>query len=90
MTQGRLKKENSPLVHLENTVTISVVENVGHNKSKLCALETVETLPKHLHKVSSDKARSWLQVDKEAYEIGPIEGGLNVFFINLTATNING
>jgi len=35
-------------------------------------------------------ARPWRRVDNEAFVTGPIDGGLVVFFVNLTATSING
>ena len=90
LTSGRLKTAMPPIVHLESTVTISVVENLSQNHSKLSAIEIVGILLNHLHRTREGKAYPWLRVDTNAYETGPIEGGLMVFFVNLTATSING
>ena len=87
---GRLKDSKTPLVHIESTVTLSVVENLARNQSGITALAFVERLLETLHRAQEGGARAWLRVDNDAFETGPIDGGLVVYFVNLTATSING
>lgn len=87
---GRLKDAKTPLVHIESTVTLSVVENLAKNQSGIMALAVVERLLETLHRAQEGHARAWLRVDNDAFETGPIDGGLVVYFVNLTATSING
>ncbi len=90
LAAGRLKTATTPLVHIESTVTLSVVENLARNKSGVTALALVERLLETLHRAQETGARAWLRVDNDAFETGPIDGGLVVYFVNLTATSING
>jgi hypothetical protein len=87
---GRLRDAKTPLVHIESTVTLSVVENLARNQSGVTALALVERLLETLHRAQETGARAWLRVDNDAFETGPIDGGLVVYFVNLTATSING
>jgi len=87
---GRLKTAATPLVHIESTVTLSVVENLAKNETGVTALVLVERLLETLHRAQEGHARAWLRVDNDAFETGPIDGGLVVYFVNLTATSING
>jgi hypothetical protein len=90
LASGRLKDAKTPLVHIESTVTLSVVENLARNQTGVTALALVERLLESLHRAQEGNARAWLRVDNDAFETGPIDGGLVVYFVNLTATSING
>jgi hypothetical protein len=90
LAAGRIKGGTPPLVHIESTVTLSVVENLAKNQTGVTAIQIVEQLLETMHRAQVGHARPWLRVDNEAFETGPIDGGLVVFFVNLTATSING
>ena len=90
LAAGRLKTAATPLVHIESTVTLSVVENLSRNQSGVTALALVERLLETLHRAQETGARAWLRVDNDAFETDPIDGGLAIYFVNLTATSING
>ena len=86
LTGGSLKDGSTPLLVMENTVAISVVENPPKNKTGQTSLGIVEQLLQHLHFSLVGKGHGGLRVDTTPYEAGPPEGGLDVYFINLKAT----
>lgn len=80
-----------PQLYLENTVMVSVLENPATNTTGKTCLACVEEVLSCLHE------RNWpiqrglqhaLTVDTPAYEAGPLDGGLVVYFCNFKVLTI--
>lgn len=80
-----------PQLYLENTVMVSVLENPATNTSGKNCLECVEQVLKALHQKGWSSQRGLqnvLTVDTPAYEAGPLDGGLVVYFCNFKVLTI--
>ncbi|MEE4212844.1 MAG: hypothetical protein V2I43_26660 [Parvularcula sp.] len=82
---GVQAKSTSPHLLLETEVVISVLENAATNQTGKGALEVTEHVLKALHQVTwatERGLRNVLQVDTPAYEAGPLDAGLIIYFCN--------
>jgi len=80
-----------PHLYLENTVMVSVLENPATNQTGKGCLECVEAVLSCLHQSNWPTQRGLqnvLTVDTPAYEAGPLDGGLVVYFCNFTVLTI--
>jgi hypothetical protein len=82
---GVQAKSTSPHLLLETEVVISVLENAATNQTGKGALEVTEHVLKALHQATwatERGLRNVLQVDTPAYEAGPLDAGLIIYFCN--------
>jgi len=80
-----------PQLYLENTVMVSVLENPATNQTGKSCLQCVEEVLQWLHQANWPTQRGLqnvLTVDNPAYEAGPLDGGLVVYFCNLKVLTI--
>lgn len=80
-----------PQLYLENTVMVSVLENPTTNQTGKTCLQCVEEVLQWLHQQSWPTQRGLqnvLTVDTPAYEAGPLDGGLVVYFCNFKVLTI--
>jgi hypothetical protein len=74
-----------PQLYMENTVMVSVLENPATNATGKNCLQCVERVLQSLHQhdwPSQRGLQNVLTVDTPAYEAGPLDGGLVVYFCN--------
>lgn len=80
-----------PRLYLENTVMVSVLENPATNQTGQSCLQCVEEVLQWLHQANWPTQRGLqnvLTVDTPAYEAGPLDGGLVVYFCNFKVLTI--
>jgi hypothetical protein len=80
-----------PQLYLENTVMVSVLENPATNTTGRSCLQCVEEVLQWLHQhgwPSQRGLQNVLTVDNPAYEAGPLDGGLVVYFCNFKVLTI--
>ena len=80
-----------PQLYLENTVMVSVLENPATNQTGKTCLQCVEEVLQWLHQSGWPTQRGLqnvLTVDNPAYEAGPLDGGLVVYFCNFKVLTI--
>lgn len=80
-----------PQLYLENTVMVSVLENPATNQMGKTCLQCVEEVLQWLHQTNWPTQRGLqnvLTVDTPAYEAGPLDGGLVVYFCNFKVLTI--
>ena len=80
-----------PQLYLENTVMVSVLENPATNQTGKSCLQCVEEVLQWLHQAHWPTQRGLqnvLTVDTPAYEAGPLDGGLVVYFCNFKVLTI--
>ena len=90
-SSGTTAKSSSPRLLLENEVVVSVLENPTKNQSGKSCLEVTEHVIESLHQATWTKERgirNTLQVDTPAYEAGPLDSGLIIYFCNFKITSI--
>lgn len=90
-SSGTMAKSSSPRLLLENEVVISVLENPAKNKSGKSCLATTEHVLESLHQATwttERGIRNTLQVDTPAYEAGPLDSGLIIYFCNFKITSL--
>jgi len=84
-SSGSAPKPDAPRLLLHNEVVVSVLENPARNQTGKGALEVAEQVLESLHQASWATERGLrhvLQVDTPAYEAGPLDSGLIVYFCN--------
>lgn len=80
-----------PQLYLNNTVMVSVLENPATNRTGKSCLQCVERVLQALHQHDWPTQRGLqnvLTVDTPAYEAGPLDGGLVVYFCNFKVLTI--
>jgi hypothetical protein len=80
-----------PQLYLENTVMVSVLENPATNQTGKSCLQCMEEVLQWLHQANWPTQRGLqnvLTVDTPAYEAGPLDGGLVVYFCNFKVLTI--
>jgi len=85
LSSGVPSKSPSPHLLLENEVVISVLENPAQNQAGKPCVEVAEHVLKSLHQATwatERGLRNVLQVDTPAYEAGPLDAGLVIYFCN--------
>ncbi len=89
---GQLKDKKSPLLYLENSVMVTVLENPTANSTGHSALGIVEEVLAQVH-AAGWKTQKGIQnrytVDTPAYEMGPLDGGLITYFCNFHILTIH-
>lgn len=89
---GQLKDRKSPVLYLENSVMVTVLENPATNQTGVSALAIVEEVLKQVHGAmwKTEKGlKGRYSVDTPAYEMGPLEGGLITYFCNFHILTIH-
>jgi hypothetical protein len=84
-SSGFAPKADNPRLLLHNEVVVSVLENTTQNKTGENALQIAERVLEVLHQASWATERGLrhvLQVDTPAYEAGPLDSGLILYFCN--------
>lgn len=84
-SSGAAPKANAPRLILENEIVISVLENPTRNETGKGAIEVAEIILETLHQAewaSERGLRNVMQVDTPAYEAGPLDSGLIIYFCN--------
>lgn len=84
-SSGTTVKSPSPRLLLENEVVVSILENPTKNQSGKSCLEVTEQVIESLHQATwttERGIRNTLQVDTPAYEAGPLDRGLIIYFCN--------
>ncbi len=90
-SSGVAPKPDAPRLLLHNEVVVSVLENPVTNQTGQGALEVTEQVLESLHQASwaaERGLRSVLQVDTPAYEAGPLDSGLIIYFCNFQIKSI--
>lgn len=90
-SSGSAPKADSPRLLLHNEVVVSVLENSTQNKTGENALQVAERVLDVLHQASWATERGLrhvLQVDTPAYEAGPLDSGLIIYFCNFQVKTI--
>lgn len=75
--------EKKPILDLENTVLISVVESRKNNTSGLCAFDYVGHVLKTLHCATYGTevaGRNMFFLGEPAYDLGPLDAGIVTYF----------
>jgi len=88
---GTAVNAKGPQLFLENTVMVSVLENPAMNQTGKGCLQCVEEVLLAVHQAGWPTQRGLqnvLTVDTPAYEAGPLDGGLVVYFCNFKVTTI--
>ena len=76
---------------LQNEVVVSVLENPLQNQTGKRCLQVVEHVLGALHQAhwaTERGLRNTLTVDTPAYEAGPLDAGLLIYFCNFTVKSI--
>ncbi len=82
---GRPVREDAPKLLLTNELVVTVLENPTRNQSGKSAIEAAERVMQTLHQCTWPGERGLrhrFQVDTPAYEAGPLDSGLIIFFCN--------
>jgi len=82
---GQSPNRDGALLALENEVVVSVLENPARNTTGKQCLEVAERVLDTLHQASwaSERGlRNTFRVDTPAYEAGPLDSGLIIYFCN--------
>ena len=90
-SSGTAPKGDAPKLLLHNEVVLSILENPRTNETGKGALEVAEHVLESLHQASWATERGLrhvLQVDTPAYEAGPLDSGLIVYFCNFQIKSI--
>lgn len=90
-SSGIASQTDAPKLLLYNQVVISILENSRTNQTGKGALEVAEIVLESLHQASWATERGLrhvIQVDTPAYEAGPLDGGLIVYFCNFQIKSI--
>ncbi len=88
---GQPISSNAPLLHLESEVVVSVLENPAQNQTGKTCLQVAEHVLQALHQAewgSQPGLRSRFAVDTPAYEAGPLDSGLVIYFCNFLVKTI--
>lgn len=88
---GAPTEARPPKLKLENNVLVSVLENPAKNQTGKSCLEVAERVLEVLHQSSWPTQRGLqheLTVDNPAYEAGPLDAGLVIYFCNLRVLTI--
>jgi len=91
LASGEPLTTNGPDLHLSNEVVVSVLVNPARNKSELTAIEITEMVLERLHQAEFEAdhgLRSVFTVDTPAYEAGPLDRGLVIYFCNFQIKTI--
>lgn len=84
-SSGAAPRANSARLLLDNEVVISVLENPTKNETGKGAIEVAEIILESLHQAewaTERGLRNVMQVDTPAYEAGPLDSGLIIYFCN--------
>ena len=90
-SSGTPSKSDSPRLLLENEMVISVLENPVKNETGKGCLEVTEHVLQALHQATwttERGLRNVLRVDTPAYEAGPLDSGLIIYFCNFRIMSI--
>lgn len=90
-SSGAPSKSNSPRLLLDNEIVVSVLENPVRNETGKGCLEVAESVLEALHQAewaSERGLRNVVQVDTPAYEAGPLDSGLIIYFCNFVVKSI--
>lgn len=87
VAEGELASDlRAPVLDLENTVMLSVVENTKKNATGLTAFQVARRAMRVIHqgRVALRGARADFRLSKPAFNLGPLNQGTTVYFINLS------
>ena len=91
LASGEPLTKNGPDLHLSNEVVVSVLVNPARNQSELEPMEITEIVLERLHQAAFADGQGLhhvFTVDTPAYEAGPLDRGLIIYFCNFQVKTI--
>lgn len=91
LVSGGPTEANPPRLKMQNNLLVSVLENPVHNQTGKSCLELAERVLEVLHQAGWPTQRgvqNELTVDSPAYEAGPLDAGLVIYFCNFRILTI--
>lgn len=90
VAEGTDKNPSSAALDLENAVILSVIENPEKNQTGFTAFQYVRRALRVLKRgqLALKGARHDVSLGKPAYNVGPLNKGTTVYFINLTVRTV--
>jgi hypothetical protein len=90
VAEGDDRNPVTPVLNLENTVVLSIIENPEKNATGLTAFQYVRRILLVLKRgqLALHGARHDVSLGKPAYNVGPLNKGTTVYFINLLVRTV--
>ena len=88
--EGTVPNAKAPRVRMDNAVMVSVLENPAKNTTGPHALEAAEKVIETIHQAAwgSHGLQNQFTCGTPAYELGPLDGGLVVYFCNFNIATV--
>ncbi len=88
--EGTVPNTKAPRIRLDNAVMVSVLENPAKNTTGPHALEAAEKVLETIHQAAWGQhgLQNQFTCGTPAYELGPLDGGLVVYFCNFNIATV--